>query len=287
MTQNRWLVAPVVAGLLACPALLALTGGARTVAPAADYAVDDGAEQLQEILDDYDDAVEAYNKAARAASSREERAAITRVKAGDFTPKVRALAEKHAGTETAAKGLSWIYLNARGGDDGEWALEVLTRDHVASAAIGKVCLAMSRTPTVESEALVRAVAQGNRNHAAQGEAKYALANMLLALHEVATDGPDARRYRSVTAERVAGVDAEALEREYLALFADLAEKYSDVPFRGKQTIGARAEGILFKKTRLKMGMVAPDIEAEDVDGVTFKLSDYRGKVVVIDFWGDW
>ena len=23
------------------------------------------------------------------------------------------------------------------------------------------------------------------------------------------------------------------------------------------------------------------------DGVKFKLSDYRGKVVVLDFWGDW
>ena len=34
-------------------------------------------------------------------------------------------------------------------------------------------------------------------------------------------------------------------------------------------------------------MVAPEIEAEDLDGVNFKLSDYRGKVVVIDFWGDW
>jgi peroxiredoxin len=34
-------------------------------------------------------------------------------------------------------------------------------------------------------------------------------------------------------------------------------------------------------------MVAPDIESEDLDGVKFKLSDYRGKVVVLDFWGDW
>ncbi len=31
----------------------------------------------------------------------------------------------------------------------------------------------------------------------------------------------------------------------------------------------------------------PEIEAEDLDGVTFKLSDYRGKVVVLDFWGNW
>ena len=34
-------------------------------------------------------------------------------------------------------------------------------------------------------------------------------------------------------------------------------------------------------------MEAPDIIGHDLDGVPFKLSDYRGKVVVIDFWGDW
>ena len=38
---------------------------------------------------------------------------------------------------------------------------------------------------------------------------------------------------------------------------------------------------------LSIGKVAPEIEAEDIDGVKFKLSDYRGKVVVLDFWGDW
>ena len=32
---------------------------------------------------------------------------------------------------------------------------------------------------------------------------------------------------------------------------------------------------------------APDIVGEDVDGKEFKLSDYRGKVVVLDFWGFW
>jgi thiol-disulfide isomerase/thioredoxin len=32
---------------------------------------------------------------------------------------------------------------------------------------------------------------------------------------------------------------------------------------------------------------APDIEGEDADGKLFKLSDYRGKVVLLDFWGDW
>jgi cytochrome oxidase Cu insertion factor (SCO1/SenC/PrrC family) len=38
---------------------------------------------------------------------------------------------------------------------------------------------------------------------------------------------------------------------------------------------------------LEIGKVAPDIEGVDLDQVPFRLSDYRGKVVVLDFWGDW
>jgi hypothetical protein len=36
-----------------------------------------------------------------------------------------------------------------------------------------------------------------------------------------------------------------------------------------------------------VGQVAPEIEGVDLGGVPFKLSDYRGKVVVLDFWGNW
>jgi len=45
--------------------------------------------------------------------------------------------------------------------------------------------------------------------------------------------------------------------------------------------------LLFAVQHLKVGKVAPEIEGADLDGVAFKLSDYRGKVVVLDFWGDW
>ena len=37
----------------------------------------------------------------------------------------------------------------------------------------------------------------------------------------------------------------------------------------------------------KVGQLAPEIEGVDLDGVEFKLSDYRGKVVMLDFYGDW
>ena len=49
----------------------------------------------------------------------------------------------------------------------------------------------------------------------------------------------------------------------------------------------RAKDMKFGARALQIGDVAPEIFGVDIDGVPFKLSDYRGKVVVLDFWGDW
>jgi hypothetical protein len=40
-------------------------------------------------------------------------------------------------------------------------------------------------------------------------------------------------------------------------------------------------------TGFGVGKPAPEIEGEDVDGKPMRLSDYRGKVVLLDFWGNW
>ncbi len=41
------------------------------------------------------------------------------------------------------------------------------------------------------------------------------------------------------------------------------------------------------KPLLKMGAMAPDFTAEKWEGGNLKLSDYRGKIVVLDFWATW
>jgi cytochrome oxidase Cu insertion factor (SCO1/SenC/PrrC family) len=41
------------------------------------------------------------------------------------------------------------------------------------------------------------------------------------------------------------------------------------------------------KADLEPGKLAPEIEGDDIDGQKFKLSEYRGKVVLLDFWGHW
>ncbi|MCA8960927.1 MAG: hypothetical protein KDC38_10465 [Planctomycetes bacterium] len=52
-------------------------------------------------------------------------------------------------------------------------------------------------------------------------------------------------------------------------------------------LSIRARGPKFSRERLKVGLEAPDIVGTDLDGVPFRLSDYRGKVILLDFWGDW
>ena len=48
-----------------------------------------------------------------------------------------------------------------------------------------------------------------------------------------------------------------------------------------------AEGNIFEYKFLSEGKTVPEIEGEDMDEAKFKLSDYRGKVVMLDFWGHW
>jgi hypothetical protein len=72
------------------------------------------------------------------------------------------------------------------------------------------------------------------------------------------------------------------------LLERLVKEFSDVPQTfGKETLGDVAERRLFAMRNLRVGKTAPDIEGKDMDGVAFKLSDYRGKVVLLDFWGFW
>jgi hypothetical protein len=45
--------------------------------------------------------------------------------------------------------------------------------------------------------------------------------------------------------------------------------------------------LLYKVTHLVVGCEAPEIEGVDHDGDQFRLSEYRGKVVLLPFWGFW
>ena len=55
----------------------------------------------------------------------------------------------------------------------------------------------------------------------------------------------------------------------------------------KKTLGEEAEARLDDMLNLAVGKSAPEIEGLDFNGKPLKLSDYKGKVVVLVFWGTW
>src|SRR5262249_17308312 len=79
-------------------------------------------------------------------------------------------------------------------------------------------------------------------------------------------------------------DRAIASREIEAVYEQAAAKYADVKLESGDTIAERARAELFAIRHLSVGKEAPDIEGEDQDGKRFKLSDYRGKVVLLDFW---
>jgi hypothetical protein len=67
----------------------------------------------------------------------------------------------------------------------------------------------------------------------------------------------------------------------LQLLSQVRKDYKDTEYATK------AENAIFEIEHLAIGKVAPDFDAADQNGRQFRLSDYRGKVVVLDFWGFW
>jgi hypothetical protein len=95
-------------------------------------------------------------------------------------------------------------------------------------------------------------------------------------------GPEnVHRIRAVNPD-VAKREAEALYERTLKEFADLRPLGKDFP-----PLGEQANGALFRLRNLEIGCAVPEVQGEDVDGKPLKLSDFRGKVVVVAFWATW
>lgn len=50
---------------------------------------------------------------------------------------------------------------------------------------------------------------------------------------------------------------------------------------------AKRGEVVVASNPVEIGKPAPDIAGIDADGKQFRLSDYRGKVVLLDFWASW
>jgi len=107
-----------------------------------------------------------------------------------------------------------------------------------------------------------------------------------ALEQVAhsASAPQARAAGLLLLAKIARVEADSHSQSNTSAEAPLKEilaKYHETRY------AETAKGILAALGNLSIGKTAPEIIGEDQDGKPFKLSSYRGKVVVLDFWGFW
>jgi thiol-disulfide isomerase/thioredoxin len=89
--------------------------------------------------------------------------------------------------------------------------------------------------------------------------------------------------------RLRALDPEKLDREATRFLERTIKEFGGVQPLGKASfrLSERAAGEIFQMKHLAVGRIAPDIEGEDIDGKPMRLSDFRGKVVVISFWATW
>jgi hypothetical protein len=278
-----------VGGVLAVLALLPAARALDDPKPAGTPA-----EQYKALVKEYQGASAAAMKAMREAKTNEDRqkALKERPSPEKFAPRFLALAEKHPKDPAAVDALAWVVNNsspfAKGGPRAK-ALAVLVRDHLKSDKLAPVCNALSRTYDEASREALRAILDKNPHTDVKAAACMALGTAYENAANLAGRLDDAAMAKQV--EQVLGKDVledlkkqgeEALNKKAAALFERVVKEFPDARDARGNRMGTVAEGKL-----LGPGRAAPEIEGEDTDGKKFKLSDYRGKVVLLDFWGNW
>jgi hypothetical protein len=172
------------------------------------------------------------------------------------------------------------------------AFDLIRRDHLRSDKLGPLCQRVSYGFAKEYEAFLRAAAAKNPHQTVQATATLSLAHFLnnrLLRTDLCRERPElAKEFAGLYGQEyladLLAQDRDQAVKEIEAVFERAAEKFGEVTLSAGDTVAERAKAELFEVRNLRVGKEAPDIEGEDQDGMRFKLGDYRGKVVLLDFW---
>jgi hypothetical protein len=237
-------------------------------------------EQYTAIMQELLKAQTEWQKLYVAAKTDEERKELLdkRPSMGPTAEKMVQLAEKYPKDAVVLDALQWVLSAASNTKQSEKALDLITKNYLGDPQIVKVLPVFARGASGNDKVL-RTIVDKNADKTVKGLASYYLAQNL--------------KNQADTAERQKKTEAAAdLLKQAESLFERVDKDYGDVKDPAdvkekRRTLRDLVEPQLFELRFLVVGKTVPDIEAQDLDGKTFKLSDYRGKVVLLDFWGHW
>lgn len=235
----------------------------------------DAFEQKHSALaKEYEEAQTKWRAEYQAADKAGRKALNAKKPAPEFLPRFQALAVEAKGTETGVKCLMSVMdvaLAAKRLPDAKAAYDDVVANHIASPSIGNLpFVAMQIVEGADYDKLVATLLEKSP-------------------HKNVHAGAVFMQWQAAQQKaQMAGTDP-ASDPAILELAKKIAKDYADVkfPFDDSKTYGDMAAGFVFVAENLSIGKQAPDFESVDENGQKFKIGDYRGKVVVLDFWGYW
>lgn len=176
--------------------------------------------------------------------------------------------EKDVKDPVAGDVLAAIAVNGGYFPVGEKATELLVEKFPDHAGIERLCAVLGRSRNPKAADTLKTVLEKSSKPQVKAAAAMGLAGVLASKVDQLGDKPE-------EADKVA---AEA--EKYLVL---VIEQYG----KDNATVVKNAQRDLKVLRTIRVGKEAPIIAGLDLDDKEFKLSDYRGKVVLLDFWGNW
>ena len=224
-------------------------------------------------------------------------------KAANLARRALSLAEAHPEAPEAPEALAWIHVGGLGSysakTDAECdaSFDLMARRYLDRDAILPVCrIAGSNAGRAHAEAFLRAAVERSPNLKVRALSCFSLGRYQQELARLARILDDPIRGQALQdrigperVERLRSLKQDELKREAETLYLRTIKEFADLQPMGKDfpPLGEQAEGALYRVRNLEIGCIVPELEAEDVDGKPLKLSDFRGKVVVISFWATW
>jgi hypothetical protein len=185
------------------------------------------------------------------------------------------LAKNNPKDPAAVDALVWVATPVLGptlNEDQRQAIDILLRDHIDSKQLEQLCITLSYTPDGKALQALQTILAKTTNHDLKGFACFGLACNIK---------NHADEYEAAGKPQTAETYNEAKK-----LFNRVINEFRKLTY-SNQNLANLAKRYVFEIENLTIGKVAPNIEGTDSDGKHFKLSDYRGKVVVLDFWAEY
>ena len=236
------------------------------------------AKQYQAIVQSHLQAKTVYSKAYGEAKTDEQREKVSKelgdkTTAEHYAPKMLALLRSYPKDDACVDAFHWLRINCPYSKQCEDAVRIVIRDLIADKRLVDVCRSVGMYGGCPAcDKLLEMAIEKSPHCAVQGFARFGLA--VSCMQEAARQVNDSQE------------DRKASEQKAADLFEQVMEKYADLKF-GSTTLGNKAKASLFELRQLGLGKTAPEIEGADITGKRMKLSDFRGKVVLVVFWGTW